>query len=106
MTAAKVMDIISGLLDYDGHAADAVSAYTLVKTFGFVYHDTNVLNHGPVWKTQSLLLNVICIVILCQTVMGKIIRENLIEARLGKDFQLVMSLCILSKKIIFICVNG
>ena len=31
MTAAKVMDIISRLLDCDGQAADAVSAYTQVK---------------------------------------------------------------------------
>ena len=23
-----------------------------VQTFGFVYHDTNGLNHGPVWKIQ------------------------------------------------------
>ena len=35
-----------------------------VQTFGFVYHDTNGLNHGPVWKTQSFLLNEICTVIL------------------------------------------
>ena len=71
MTAAKIMDIISRLPRCDGQAADAVSAYTQVKmedaskllkipnrnvqTFGFVYHDTNGLNHGPVWKTQSFL---------------------------------------------------
>ena len=35
-----------------------------VQTFGFVYHDTNGLNHGPVRKTQSFLLNEICMVIL------------------------------------------
>ena len=73
MTAAKVMDIISRLSGCAGQAADAVSAYTLVKiedaskllkfqnrnvqTFGFVYHDTNGQNHGSVWKTQSFLLN-------------------------------------------------
>ena len=67
MTAAKIMDIISKLPSCDGQAADAVSAYTQVKmedahkitenskigvsrTFGFVYHDTNGQNHGPVWK--------------------------------------------------------
>ena len=33
------------------------------QTCGFVYHDTNGLNHGPVWKTQSFLLNEICMVI-------------------------------------------
>ena len=65
MTAAKIMDIISRLPGCDGQAADAVSAYTQVKmedahkffqkfhnrnvqTFGFVYHDTNGQNHGPV----------------------------------------------------------
>ena len=72
MTAAKIMDIISRLPGCDGQAADAVTAFTQVKmedahnllniknrsvqTFGFVYHDTNDLNHGPVWKTQSFLL--------------------------------------------------
>ena len=81
MTAAKIMDIISRLPGCDGQAADAVSAYTQVKngrrsqfflkfpyrsvqTFGFVYHDTNGLNHGPVWKTQSFPLSGICTVIL------------------------------------------
>ena len=56
-----------------GQAGDALSAYTQVRmedgheiiekfpnrhvqTFGFVYHDTNGLNHGPVWKAQSLPL--------------------------------------------------
>ena len=78
MTAAKIMDITSRLPGCDGQAADAVSAYTpvemedahklflvkkqnrSVQTFGFVYHDTNGQNHGPVWKTQLFLLNGIC----------------------------------------------
>ena len=42
-----------------------------VQTFGFVYHDTNGLNHGPVWKTQSFLLKGICTVILWQDYYGK-----------------------------------
>ena len=88
MTAAKVMDVIDLLPDCDGQAADAVSAYTQVKmedaqkfsekfqnrsvqTFGFVYHDTNGQNHGPVWKTQSFLLSGICMVILWQDYYGK-----------------------------------
>ena len=82
MTAAKIMDIISMLPGCDGQAADAVSAYTQVKmedkfqnrsvqTFGFVYHDTNGQNHGPVWKTQSFLLKGICMVILWQDYCGK-----------------------------------
>ena len=28
-----------------------------VQTFGFVYHDTNGLIHGPVWKIQLFLLS-------------------------------------------------
>ena len=85
MTAATVMDIISRLSGCAGQAADAVSAETQVKdrskeekfqnrnvqTFGFVYHDTNGQNHGPVWKTQSFLLNEICAVILWQDYNGK-----------------------------------
>ena len=34
MTAAKVMDLVARLPDCDGQAADAVSAYTLVKIGG------------------------------------------------------------------------
>ena len=79
MTAAKIMDIISRLPGCNGQAADAVSACTQVKrklqnyrkfhdrnvqTYGFVYQNTNGQNHGPVWKTQSFLLNEICTVIL------------------------------------------
>ena len=70
-----------------GQAADAVSAFTQVKwrilpnyrkfhnrsvqTFGFVYHDTNGRNHGPVWKTQSFLLGKIGTVILWRDCYGK-----------------------------------
>ena len=70
MTAAKVMDIISRLPGCDGQAADAVSKFRnrKVQTFGFVCHDTNL---GPVWKTQSFLLNDICMVILWQDYYGK-----------------------------------
>ena len=42
-----------------------------VQTFGFVYHDTNGRSHGPVSKTQSFLLNGICMVILWQDYYGK-----------------------------------
>ena len=80
MTAAKIMDVISRLPDCDGQAADEESAKTQVKmeddpkflkfqnrnvhTCGFAYHNTNGLNHGPIWKIQSFLLNEICTVIL------------------------------------------
>ena len=87
MTAAKIMDIISRRPGCDGQAADAVSAYTQVKM-----EDAHKLfkipksecpdiwirlprhkwpNHGPVWKTQSFLLNRICTVILWQDYCGK-----------------------------------
>ena len=42
-----------------------------VQTFGFVYHDTNGLNHCPVRKTQLFVLNEICTVILWQDYYGK-----------------------------------
>ena len=42
-----------------------------VQTFGFVYHDTNGKNHGPVWKTQLFLLSGICMVILWHDCCGK-----------------------------------
>ena len=42
-----------------------------VQTFGFVYHDTNGQNHGPVLKTQLFLLSGICTVILWQDYYGK-----------------------------------
>ena len=82
MTEAKVMDVISRLPGCAGQAADAASAETKekwrmlqnyskfpnrnVQTFGFVYHDTSGLNHGPVWKTQSFLLSGICTIFLWQ----------------------------------------
>ena len=49
-----------------------------VLTFGFVYHDTNGQNHGPVWKTQSFLLSEICTVILWQDCFGKGIFEKIL----------------------------
>ena len=81
MTVAKIMDIISRFPGCNGQAADAVSAYTQVKMedahkllkipkIGVSRHldssttTPNGLSHGPVWKTQSFLLNEICMVIL------------------------------------------
>ena len=42
-----------------------------VQTFGYVYQNTNGLNHGPVWKIQSFLWSEICTVILRQDYCGK-----------------------------------
>ena len=87
MTVAKVMDIISRLPCCAGQAADAVCAYTQVKIEDApkllknqksecrdIWNrlpDTDGLNHGPVWKTQSFFLNGICTVILWQDCYGK-----------------------------------
>ena len=77
MTAAKVMDVIAKLLDCDGQAADAVSAYTReknggrpkvakkaksqnVQMYGYVFHDTRGQNLGQTLKTRWFLLNEIC----------------------------------------------
>ena len=46
-------DIISNLPVCDGQAADAISENSQIgvsRHFGFVNHDTNGQNHGPVWK--------------------------------------------------------
>ena len=88
ITAAKVVDIKSGLPGCAGQAADAVSAYTQVKmedaptllknskvrmsrcTVDTVHQSTDGQNHGPVWKIQSFLLNEICTAILWQHYCG------------------------------------
>ena len=120
MRAAKVMDIISRLPGCARQAVNAVSAYTQVKmedapkllkspnrnvqTFGFVYHDTNGLNHGPAWKIQSFLLKGMN----GHPLAGLLWKGNLRKSncRLGEGFQLGMSLGSSSKRIILICVCG
>ena len=57
------------------------------QVFGFLFQNTDGRNHGPVWKTQSFLLNEICTVIfwqglLCERQFEKI----LLAARLGRRF--------------------
>ena len=98
------MDIISGMPGCAGQAADAVSAYTQVKmedapkllkvpkskvqTFGFVYHVANGQNHGPVWKTQSILLSEICMLILWHDCYGNDIRNRLFLSVYVDDIKL------------------
>ena len=123
MTAAKIMDIISRLPGWAGEAADAVSACTQVKwkmltnywkfpnrsvqTFGFVYHDTNGPNHGPVWKTQLFLLSGICTVILWQDYYGKGNLRKSYWNMDGRKFQIGNGLFVhREKRIILICVCG
>ena len=57
-----------------------------VQEFGFVYHDKNGLNHGPVWKTQSFLLSEICTVILWQDYYGKGNLRKSYQNMVGRSF--------------------
>ena len=122
MKAAKVMDIISRLPGCDGQAADAVSAYIPgkmeeaqnywkfqnrnVQTFGFVYHDTNGLNPGPVSKTQLFLLNGICTVILWPDCYRKGNLRKSFCSTVGKMFPNWNVSSYTVKRVILICVCG
>ena len=77
-----------------------------VQTFGFVYHDTNGQNHGPVCNIQSFLLSKICTVILWQDYHGKGNLRNLVETWLAENSRLGMFLCSSWKRIVLICVCG
>ena len=75
-----------------------------VQTFGFVYHDTNGLNHGPVWKIQSFLLKGICTVILWQDYYGKGNLRKSYWNMVGRKFQIGnVSLCIVRKDYSYLC---
>ena len=116
ITAAKVMEIISRLPGCAGQAADAVSAYTQVKmedapkllkipeSDGFIYHDTNDQNHGPVWKTQSFLLNGICTVILWQDCYGKGNMRKSCCSTVGRRFPIQNAYSYTMKKVLFLSV--
>ena len=71
-----------------------------VQTYGFVYHDTNGLNHGPVWKTQSFLL------ILLQDCCGKGNLRKSYCSTVGKRFPIGMLIRTPLKRVILICVCG
>ena len=75
-----------------------------VQTFGFVYHDTNGHNHGPVWKAQSFLLNGICTVILWQYYCGKGNLRKFYWNMAGRRFQIGnVSLFIVKKDYSSLC---
>ena len=59
-----------------------------VQTFGYVYHDTNGTNYGPVWKIQSFLWNEICMVILGQDCCGKGNLRKFYWSTVGKSSKL------------------
>ena len=121
VTAAKIMDIISRLPGCDGQAADAVSAYTQVKSgrcsqiienskIGVSRHldssttTHNGLNHGPVSKTQSFLLSEIFTVILWQDCYGKGNLRRSYWNTAGRKFQIGnVSLCIIKKDYSYLC---
>ena len=77
-----------------------------VQTFGFVYHDTNGQNHGPVWKTQSFFLSEIWKVTFWQDCQGIGHFSNPNEARLGGGFQLAMLIRTPWTRVIPICACG
>ena len=75
-----------------------------VQTFGFVYHDTNGLNHGPVWKTQLFLLSGICTVILWRDCYGKGNLRKSYWNMDGRKFQIGnVSLFIVKKDYSYLC---
>ena len=73
-----------------------------VQIFGFVYHDTNGLKHGRVWKTQLFLLKGICTVILWQDCYGKGNLRKSFWNTVGRKFQIV-NVCSLTEKKDYSC---
>ena len=70
-----------------------------VQTFGFVYHDTNGLNHGPVWKTQSFLLSEIYMV----HPLAGLLWERQFEKIYWRYGWEKVSNCTVEKKVVLIC---
>ena len=111
MTAAKIMDFISRQTGCAGQAADAVSAHTQVKMedaqmFGSVYHDTNGLNHGPVWKIRLFLFSAICAVILWQDYYGNGNLRKFSWNMVGKKYRIGKVYSLTGKKTLLISVCG
>ena len=77
-----------------------------VQTFGFVYHDTNGQNHGPIWKTQMFLLSGICMVILWQKFCGKSHLRKSYWSMAGRKFQIGNVSSYTVKTYVLICVCG
>ena len=77
-----------------------------VQIFGFVYHNTNGLNHGPAWKTQSFLLSEICAVILRQDYYGKGNSRKFYWNTDGKKFRIGNAYSLIEKRTILVCVCG
>ena len=76
----------------------------MVQTFGYVSHDTNGLNHGPVWKTQSFLLSEICMATLWQDYYGNGNSRKCCWSTVGKKFPIVNACSYTVKKGLFLSV--
>ena len=72
--------------------------------FGFVYHDTNGQNHGPVWKAQSFFLNEFCTIILWQDCYGKGNLRKSYLSTVGKRFPIGNASSCTAKKRLFLSV--
>ena len=77
-----------------------------VQIFGFVYHDTNGPNDGPVWKNQSFLLNEICTVILWQDCYGKANLRKSYTSTVGKRFPIENVRSLTVRGAVLVCVCG
>ena len=77
-----------------------------VQTFGFVYHDTNGLSHGPVSKTQSFRLSGICMFFLAGLLWERQFEKILLKHGWEKVSKLGMHVRTPSKRVILICVCG
>ena len=77
-----------------------------VQTFGFVYQDTNGLNHGLVWKIQSFLLSETCTVIFQQNFNGDCNSRKLFWESEGKTSKLGMLIREQKERTTLVCVRG
>ena len=116
------MDVIGRLLDCDGQADDAVSAYTQVRLedapkflkipksecpdIWVRLPNGKGRNHGPVWKTQSFLLSEICMVIFWQDYYGKGNLRKSYCSTVGRRFPIGNVSLFTVKRVILICVCG
>ena len=69
-----------------------------VQIFGYVYHDTNGRNHGPVWKIHLSLINGICTVLLWHDCCGKGNSRKFYQNMVGKKFWIENAYSVTGKK--------
>ena len=115
MTTAKVMDVIAkttrmrrtsrrrSFCSYPGCNGKCTifiedPKIRMSRYCGYVYQDTNGLNHGPVWKIQSFLLSEICTVIFPQDYLGKGNSRKFFWKIDGKKFHIENAYSLTEKK--------